>query len=99
MGKNKRKRLAERLRIVVDVQPVSAGNDGAERPVGESCLQCGRHIGEKEVRVLPPRYVQERDPYVSSGMVRRRFVCLGCYNRLGPAAGMNAAGEVRAAVC
>lgn len=78
VGKIKGKTVAEALRALGNRHPVSAA--GARRIVEDSCLQCGRRMGNGEVRVLPPRYVQERDPFVIRGVVRRRFMCLDCYN-------------------
>ncbi len=51
-----------------------------EYMVENACIHCNRLIRKEEMRILPPSYLQERDPYVSSGVVRRRVMCLNCYN-------------------
>ncbi len=71
MGKIEKRSLAEGL-----------GEDVERRLIANGCFRCNRQLGDREVKVLLPRYVQERDPYVSGGVVRRRFMCLNCYNRL-----------------
>jgi hypothetical protein len=48
--------------------------------IENTCMYCNRLMKKDEVRVLPPKYIQERDPYVSNGIVRRRMMCVGCYN-------------------
>lgn len=48
----------------------------------DSCFGCGRQMGGGEVKVLLPRYVQERNPCAGGGMRGRKVMCLGCYNRL-----------------
>ncbi len=50
--------------------------------IEDRCMRCERPIERDRIRVIPPRYVQERDPYVRAGIVRRRVMCLGCYSRL-----------------
>lgn len=51
--------------------------------VENRCMRCSRLVGVGEIRVVPPRYVQDRDPYVRAGIVRRRIMCLSCYNLFG----------------
>lgn len=51
------------------------------RLAGSGCCGCGRPMGSKEVKILLPRYVQERDLYAGGSAAGRRFMCLGCYNR------------------
>lgn len=50
--------------------------------VRNSCLSCNRLLGSNEIKVVPPRYVQERDQYVRAGAVEKRLMCVGCYNSL-----------------
>ncbi|MDE1767847.1 MAG: hypothetical protein KGH64_02225 [Candidatus Micrarchaeota archaeon] len=50
--------------------------------VENSCLSCNKLMGKSEVKVIPPRYIQERDYYVSSGAVSKRLMCVSCYNAL-----------------
>lgn len=50
--------------------------------VENSCMSCNRLLGNSEIKVVPPRYVQERDNYVKSGAVLRRIMCVECYNTL-----------------
>ena len=50
--------------------------------IENTCMCCNRLMKKDEIRVLPPKYIQERDPYVSNGIVRRRMMCVGCYNTL-----------------
>jgi len=59
-------------------------DDKLRQLIENSCLGCRKLMDSNEVKILPPRYVQERDIYVSKGMVRRRLICLSCYNRLMP---------------
>jgi hypothetical protein len=59
--------------------------DSAERRdlaylVENSCISCNRPIMQGEVKIVPPRYVQERDHYVRNGAVRRRLMCVACYD-------------------
>jgi len=51
--------------------------------VEDRCMRCSRLIGVGEIRIVPPRYVQDRDPYVRAGVVKRRIMCLSCYNLFG----------------
>jgi hypothetical protein len=50
--------------------------------VENACIHCNRLIKKEEIRILPPSYLQERDPYVSSGVVRKRVMCINCYNMI-----------------
>lgn len=50
--------------------------------VENSCMSCNKLLGNREIKVVPPRYVQERDQYVKSGAVLRRIMCVDCYNTL-----------------
>ena len=50
--------------------------------VESSCIHCNRQIGRDEIKILPPMYMQERDPYVTKGVVRRRYMCLQCYGQV-----------------
>ncbi len=71
-----------------------AGSDGVEYTVEDaerrdlaylvenSCISCNRHLNKDEVKIVPPRYIQERDHYVKSGAVARRLMCVECYNTL-----------------
>jgi hypothetical protein len=76
MGKIEKK-LAEERSFAGEAHSASAGG---------SCFGCSRQMGNGEVKVLLPRYVQERDPCASKGTAGRRFMCLSCYNRLRPLA-------------
>lgn len=50
--------------------------------VENSCMSCNRFLKKNEIKVVPPRYIQERDEYVKSGAVSRRLMCVNCYNAL-----------------
>ena len=50
--------------------------------VENSCMSCNRLLSRKEIKVVPPRYIQERDQYVNSGAVNRRLMCVNCYNAM-----------------
>ena len=50
--------------------------------VENSCISCNRLLNKNEIKVVPPRYIQERDQYVKSGAVNRRLMCVNCYNAL-----------------
>jgi predicted PP-loop superfamily ATPase len=50
--------------------------------VENSCMSCNRLLNRSEIKVVPPRYVQERDQYVKAGAVNRRLMCINCYNAL-----------------
>lgn len=61
--------------------------DNAERKdlaylVENSCISCSRLLKREEVKIVPPRYIQERDHYVRNGAVARRLMCIACYNSL-----------------
>ncbi|MHB1830323.1 MAG: hypothetical protein ACYCO0_02925 [Candidatus Micrarchaeaceae archaeon] len=71
-----------------------AASDNSECKVGDaeskdlaylvknSCLSCNRLLKANEIKIVPPRYVQERDHYVKAGAVEKRLMCVGCYNSL-----------------
>ncbi len=50
--------------------------------VENSCISCNRLLKRAEVKIVPPRYIQERDEYVRNGAVNRRLMCVKCYNAL-----------------
>ncbi|MGA3020489.1 MAG: hypothetical protein ABSD68_00885 [Candidatus Micrarchaeales archaeon] len=50
--------------------------------IENTCMCCNRLMKKDEIRVLPPKYIQERDPYVNNNIVRRRMMCVSCYNTL-----------------
>jgi hypothetical protein len=50
--------------------------------IENTCIHCNRLLSKSEVKILPPSYIQERDRYVSDGVVKRRLMCLQCYNSL-----------------
>ncbi len=61
--------------------------DAAERKdlayiVENTCIYCGRLMAKDEIKILPPSYVIERDPYVRNGVVKRRLMCVKCYNEI-----------------
>lgn len=61
--------------------------DDAERKdlahlVENSCLSCNKQLKFEDVKIVPPKYIQERDYYVKSGAVSRRLMCVACYNAL-----------------
>ncbi len=72
----------------------TAASDGAEYAaevaedkdlvylIENTCIHCNRLMSKSEVKILPPSYIQERDQYVSGGVVKRRLMCLQCYNTL-----------------
>ena len=45
-------------------------------------MECDRLLGPRDSRIVPPKYLQERDPYVKEGMVAQRVMCMDCYNRM-----------------
>lgn len=71
-----------------------AGSDGVECSVAKddekdlrhlvenSCISCNRFLENREIKVMPPRYIQEKDRYVRSGAVNKRLMCVQCYNAL-----------------
>ncbi|MDE1851412.1 MAG: hypothetical protein KGH69_01845 [Candidatus Micrarchaeota archaeon] len=48
--------------------------------IENSCVSCDRSMKDGEVKIVPPRYVQDRDSYVRSGVVSKRVMCVACYN-------------------
>ncbi|MDE1854896.1 MAG: hypothetical protein KGH57_01060 [Candidatus Micrarchaeota archaeon] len=50
--------------------------------IENTCIHCNKLMSKSEVKILPPSYIQERDQYVSGGVVKRRLMCLQCYNAL-----------------
>lgn len=50
--------------------------------IENSCIACDKILPRYSVRILPPSYVQERDEHVRSGFVRRRLMCVECYNSM-----------------
>ena len=50
--------------------------------VENTCIHCNRLMKKGETKILPPSYVQERDLYVSNGTVKRRLMCVSCYNTI-----------------
>jgi hypothetical protein len=61
--------------------------DSAERKdlaylVENSCISCNKQLSMQDVKIVPPRYIQERDHYVRNGAVSRRLMCVACYNTL-----------------
>ncbi len=50
--------------------------------VENSCISCSRFLDSGEIKVVPPRYIQEKDQYVRAGAVTRRLMCVQCYNAL-----------------
>jgi hypothetical protein len=71
-----------------------AASDGQEYRISEaeekdlkhiienSCMRCNRLIPKNEIKVVPPRCVQEQDRYVLSGFVSRRVLCVACYDKM-----------------
>jgi hypothetical protein len=47
-----------------------------------SCVSCSKILAKGDIRVCPPRYIQDRDYYVSHGIVSRRYMCVPCYNSI-----------------
>ena len=87
MGKIDEGILAEALCASGNGRQAFAAESDARSRAENCCMQCGRPIGTNEVRILPPRYVQERIGYASRGRASgRRFFCLDCYNRMKPSA-------------
>ena len=56
------------------------GGDSLVQFLNNSCMSCRKEFGKDEIRVLPSSYIQERDFYVRSGIVRKRLLCVDCYN-------------------
>ncbi|MEM0147338.1 MAG: hypothetical protein QXR85_02080 [Candidatus Micrarchaeaceae archaeon] len=54
--------------------------------IENTCMYCGRLMAKGEVKILPPSYIIERDAYVRNGVVRRRLMCVSCYNKIRSAA-------------
>ena len=50
--------------------------------VENTCIHCSRLMSKSEVKILPPSYIQERDQYVSRGIVKKRMLCLQCYSTI-----------------
>ncbi|MDE1856036.1 MAG: hypothetical protein KGH49_02260 [Candidatus Micrarchaeota archaeon] len=53
-----------------------------KRMIEGSCMHCNRVLSRGEVRVVPPMMVQEKDKYVSRGIVQRRIMCTQCYDKM-----------------
>jgi hypothetical protein len=47
-----------------------------------SCISCDRVLPKYSVRIVPSRYMQERDSYVKSGLAARRLLCTECYGTM-----------------
>ncbi|MGC8676463.1 MAG: hypothetical protein ACP5T3_03030 [Candidatus Micrarchaeia archaeon] len=50
--------------------------------IENTCMYCGKLMAKDEVKIMPPSYIMDRDPYVRNGVVRRRVMCVGCYNKI-----------------
>jgi len=50
--------------------------------VENTCIHCNKLMKQGELKILPPSYMQERDPYVSKGVVKKRTMCVSCYNAI-----------------
>ncbi len=48
--------------------------------VENSCVLCDKLLMGSETKLVPPKYLQERDRFVKAGLVWRRLMCLSCYN-------------------
>ena len=71
-----------------------AASDGLEYSVDEAeykdliylventCIKCNKFLGKDDIKIVPPRYIQERDPQVRNGIVDRRVMCSSCYSSL-----------------
>ncbi|MDE1861037.1 MAG: hypothetical protein KGH72_04980 [Candidatus Micrarchaeota archaeon] len=55
---------------------------GFVRFLENSCIRCNKPLGSNDVKIIPPRYVQEHDAYVRQGLVPRRYMCIPCYNSM-----------------
>jgi hypothetical protein len=72
-----------RKRCASDGQEYAAGvAEGKDLAylVENTCIHCNKLMGKGEVKIMPPSYIQERDPYVNRGVVRKRLMCVSCYN-------------------
>lgn len=74
------RKLAESDRVEYSVE--EAESKDLKHLVENSCISCNRLLKSGEIKVVPPRYIQERDQYVRSGAVDRRLMCVLCYNAL-----------------
>ena len=93
MGENDELRGEDALDLRSFAKKIAA-SDGLEYPVDEaeykdliylvenSCIKCNKLLGKNDIKVVPPRYIQERDPQVRNGLVTRRVMCAGCYSGL-----------------
>lgn len=50
--------------------------------IENSCMTCNKMLPRHAVRVLPTRYMQEKDPYVRNGVVEKRYMCVSCFNSM-----------------
>lgn len=87
-------KVGDELEIVPEFARKKAASDGLEYAkdiaegkdlaylVENTCIHCNRLLSKSEVKILPPSYIQERDPYVRSGLVKRRLMCINCYNTI-----------------
>lgn len=62
-------------------------NDEAEQKdlkyiVENSCMVCSKLLSKRDVRIVPPQYLQNKDKYVMQNFVARRVMCVPCYNRI-----------------
>ncbi len=51
--------------------------------VENSCISCNHPLQKGSIKIVPPSYIQERDPYVRKGLVGKRMMCVSCYNNVG----------------
>ena len=64
--------------IALEMQ--GGGEDSLVRFLNNSCMSCRKEFGKDEIKVMPSSYIQDRDFYVRSGIVRKRLLCVECYN-------------------
>lgn len=53
-----------------------------KRLIESSCMHCSKALARDEIKVVPPQSIQEQDHYVSKGIVSRRVMCTGCYEKM-----------------
>ncbi len=87
MGKN-----MDSMRGETSFNRKAAACDGIVRSVDETedkdliyiientCMNCNKLMGKLDIKILPPSYIQDRDTYVRNGIVKRRIMCMQCYN-------------------
>jgi hypothetical protein len=77
-GFARQKAAADGLEYTVD----EAEKQDLRYLIENSCISCNKVMQTYMIKVVPSRYIQEKDAYVRAGIVARRVMCLRCYNSM-----------------